>query len=33
LVSTLFGWSWADPLAALVIATVAVTEGRGQHCC
>jgi len=33
----LFGWSWADPLAALVIAAVAVKEGRdawrGQHCC
>ncbi len=33
----LFGWSWADPLAALVIAAVAVREGReawrGQHCC
>lgn len=31
-----FGWSWADPLAALVIAGVAVKEGvaawRGQHC-
>ena len=33
----LFGWSWADPIAALVIAAVAVKEGRdawrGQHCC
>ncbi len=32
-----FGWSWADPLAALVIAAVAVREGReawrGQTCC
>jgi len=32
-----FGWSWADPVAALVIAAVAVREGveawRGQHCC
>ena len=31
------GWSWADPLAALVIAAVAVREGReawrGRHCC
>jgi len=31
------GWSWADPLAALVIAAVAVREGRealrGDHCC
>ena len=33
----LFGWSWADPLAALVIAAVAVKEGRdawrGDICC
>ncbi|MET8065480.1 cation transporter, partial [Micromonospora sp. NPDC005313] len=33
----LFGWSWADPLAALVIAVVAVREGRdawrGETCC
>ena len=31
-----FGWSWADPVAALVIAAVAVSEGReawrGGHC-
>ncbi|MDI1461352.1 cation transporter [Catellatospora sp. KI3] len=31
-----FGWTWADPLAALVIAAVAVKEGvgawRGEHC-
>ena len=31
------GWSWVDPLVALVIAAVAVREGRdawrGQHCC
>ncbi|MET7132893.1 cation transporter [Cellulosimicrobium sp. MI9406] len=31
------GWSWADPLAALVIAAVAVKEGveawRGDTCC
>ena len=37
LVNFLFGWSWADPVVALVIAFVAVTEGRrawrGQHCC
>ncbi|GAA4895010.1 cation transporter [Actinomycetospora straminea] len=30
-------WSWADPVVALVIAAVAVKEGRtawrGQHCC
>ncbi len=34
--NTLFGWSWADPVAALVIAGVAVKEGleawRGEHC-
>ena len=32
-----FGWSWADPVAALVIAAVAVREGvqawRGDACC
>jgi divalent metal cation (Fe/Co/Zn/Cd) transporter len=37
LVNFLFGWSWADPAVGLVIAVVAVTEGRrawrGQHCC
>jgi divalent metal cation (Fe/Co/Zn/Cd) transporter len=31
------GWSWADPLAALAIATIAVREGRnawrGDTCC
>ncbi|ROP41619.1 cation transporter [Saccharothrix texasensis] len=31
------GWWWADPLAALAIAAVAVKEGReawrGDHCC
>lgn len=31
------GWSWADPLAALVIAVIAVREGRnawqGKGCC
>lgn len=31
------GWSWADPIAALVIAAVAVREGRealrGETCC
>ncbi|WP_326692322.1 MULTISPECIES: cation transporter [unclassified Streptomyces] len=31
------GWSWADPLAALVIAAIAVKEGRdawqGKGCC
>jgi hypothetical protein len=37
LLNRLFGWSWADPLVALVIAVVAVKEGReawhGKHCC
>ncbi|CAM3009283.1 Cation efflux family protein [Saccharomonospora xinjiangensis] len=28
LLNSLFGWSWADPVAALVIAGVAVKEGR-----
>ncbi|ONK14170.1 cation transporter [Streptomyces sp. MP131-18] len=32
-----FGWSWADPVAALVIAAIAVKEGRdawrGKGCC
>ncbi|MGI5131938.1 cation transporter [Pseudonocardia sp. CA-107938] len=36
-VNALLGWTWADPVAALVIAAVAVKEGRdawrGQHCC
>ncbi|TDB78888.1 cation transporter [Micromonospora sp. KC721] len=36
-VNSLFGWSWADPVAALVIAAVAVKEGReawrGDTCC
>jgi hypothetical protein len=36
-VNGLFGWSWADPLAALVIAAIAVREGRqawrGDTCC
>ncbi|RLK58062.1 cation diffusion facilitator family transporter [Actinokineospora cianjurensis] len=37
LTNSLFGWTWADPLVALIIAAVAVKEGRGawrgQHCC
>ncbi|MTD57292.1 cobalt transporter [Amycolatopsis sp. RM579] len=37
LLNSLFGWSWADPLVALVIAAVAIKEGReawrGEHCC
>ncbi|WBB96433.1 cation transporter [Solwaraspora sp. WMMA2059] len=36
-VNSLFGWWWADPAAALVIAAVAVREGReawrGDTCC
>lgn len=35
--NALFGWWWADPAAALVIAAVAVREGReswrGEACC
>lgn len=31
------GWSWADPIAGLIIAAVAVKEGReawrGEGCC
>jgi divalent metal cation (Fe/Co/Zn/Cd) transporter len=37
LANTLLGWSWADPVAALAIAAVAVKEGRdawrGDACC
>ncbi|MFI6996828.1 cation transporter [Nocardia sp. NPDC050175] len=37
LLNTLFGLSWADPIAALVIAVVAIKEGRdawrGDACC
>jgi divalent metal cation (Fe/Co/Zn/Cd) transporter len=37
LLNAFFGWSWADPVVALVIAVVAVKEGReawkGQQCC
>ncbi|WP_066897463.1 cation transporter [Mycolicibacterium houstonense] len=35
--NTAFGWSWADPIAALILAGVAVNEGRdawrGETCC
>jgi divalent metal cation (Fe/Co/Zn/Cd) transporter len=35
--NAVIGWSWADPVAALLIATVAVREGRnawrGDPCC
>ena len=37
LLNSLLGWSWADPIAALVIAAVAVREGveawKGDSCC
>jgi divalent metal cation (Fe/Co/Zn/Cd) transporter len=37
LLNSLFGWSWADPIAALAIAVIAVKEGlnawRGDTCC
>ncbi len=37
LVNGVFGWSWADPITALVIAAIAVKEGRnawkGDTCC
>lgn len=37
LLNTLFGWGWADSLAALVIAGFAVREGieawKGDTCC
>lgn len=37
LLNSLFGWSWADPIAGLVIAAVAVREGveawKGKNCC
>ncbi|MGQ4615733.1 cation transporter [Nocardia sp. R7R-8] len=37
LLNTLLGWWWADPIAALVIAGIAVREGinarRGDTCC
>ena len=35
--NAVFGWWWADPIAGLVIAAVAIREGRqawrGEHCC
>ncbi len=37
LLNSLFGWSWADPIAALMIAAIAVKEGlnawKGDTCC
>jgi divalent metal cation (Fe/Co/Zn/Cd) transporter len=36
-VNSLFGWAWADPIAGLVIAAIAVREGieawKGDICC
>ena len=37
LLNALFGWWWADPIAALVMAPIIVKEGiealRGETCC
>lgn len=37
ILNAVLGWSWADPIAALVIAAIAVKEGRdawqGKGCC
>ena len=37
LLNSVFGWSWADPIAALVIAVIAAKEGldawKGDTCC
>ena len=37
LLNAIVGWAWADPVAALVIAAIAVREGRnawrGDPCC
>ncbi|GAA4487337.1 cation transporter [Rhodococcus olei] len=37
LLNSLFGWTWADPVAGLVIAAIAVKEGvdawKGDTCC
>jgi divalent metal cation (Fe/Co/Zn/Cd) transporter len=37
LLNSVFGWSWADPIAAMVIAVIAVKEGlnawKGGTCC
>ena len=37
LLNSLFGWRWADPVAALAIAAVAIRAGiaawRGDTCC
>jgi divalent metal cation (Fe/Co/Zn/Cd) transporter len=35
--NSMLGWSWADPIAGLIIAAVAAKEGRdawrGDSCC
>ena len=37
LLNSTLGWSWADPIAALVLARIALKEGvsawRGDACC
>ncbi|MCV7206940.1 cobalt transporter [Mycolicibacterium peregrinum] len=37
IINSLLGWNWADPIAALILAGVAVNEGReawrGETCC
>ncbi|NNN36288.1 cation transporter [Streptomyces sp. S3(2020)] len=37
ILNAVLGWSWADPIAALVIAAIAIKEGRdawqGKGCC
>lgn len=37
LLNSLLGWWWADPIVALLIAVLAIKEGReawrGEHCC
>ena len=37
LLNSLLGWAWADPIAGIVIAAIAVREGvlawRGETCC
>jgi divalent metal cation (Fe/Co/Zn/Cd) transporter len=38
LANAVLGWWWADPVAALVIASLAANEGReawsgDEHCC
>jgi divalent metal cation (Fe/Co/Zn/Cd) transporter len=37
ILNAVLGWAWADPVSALVIAVIALREGReawrGDHCC